>query len=121
MDKAEIPCQVLVGVLCIRKPGLKDTNFQVLKLKFELLTYLASNAKFSKRSAHICTAEAVDKIGDVKNGSAAAEALTAMTEATSLGYLSEKVVNYAFEQKNPKNQAESLNWLAQAIKDFGFQ
>lgn len=26
----------------------------------------------------------------------------------------------AFGQKNPKNQAEALNWLSAAIKDFGF-
>lgn len=27
----------------------------------------------------------------------------------------------AFEQKNPKNQSESLNWLTSAIKDFGLK
>lgn len=27
----------------------------------------------------------------------------------------------AFEQKNPKNQSETLNWLAQAIKEFGLK
>lgn len=26
----------------------------------------------------------------------------------------------AFGQKNPKNQAEALNWLCGAIKEFGF-
>jgi len=26
----------------------------------------------------------------------------------------------AFAQKNPKNQAETLNWLANAMKEFGF-
>lgn len=26
----------------------------------------------------------------------------------------------AFAQKNPKNQAEALNWLANAMKEFGF-
>lgn len=25
-----------------------------------------------------------------------------------------------FAQKNPKNQAETLNWLANAMKEFGF-
>ena len=32
-----------------------------------------------------------------------------------------QVVQFAFEQKNPKNQSESLNWLATAIKQFGFK
>ncbi|XP_026057616.1 cytoskeleton-associated protein 5-like [Carassius auratus] len=30
------------------------------------------------------------------------------------------VVSMAFTQKNPKNQAETLNWLANAMKEFGF-
>ncbi|KAF7644640.1 hypothetical protein LDENG_00218580, partial [Lucifuga dentata] len=30
------------------------------------------------------------------------------------------VVSAAFAQKNPKNQAEALSWLADAIKEFGF-
>jgi cytoskeleton-associated protein 5 len=32
-----------------------------------------------------------------------------------------QVTNFAFEQKNPKNQAEALNWLAGAIRDFGLK
>lgn len=31
-----------------------------------------------------------------------------------------QVVSVAFGQKNPKNQAEALNWLCGAIKEFGF-
>lgn len=31
-----------------------------------------------------------------------------------------QVVSMAFGQKNPKNQAEALNWLCGAIKEFGF-
>ncbi|XP_014669251.1 PREDICTED: cytoskeleton-associated protein 5-like [Priapulus caudatus] len=114
-------CQVCVGVLCVRKPGLRDSNFQVEKLKLELLALLAASGRFSRRSVDLALHDAVDRVGDGKSGAAAGTALTAMAEATSLGYLAENVVGYAFTQKNPKNQAESLNWLAQAIKEFGFQ
>lgn len=31
-----------------------------------------------------------------------------------------QVVSMVFAQKNPKNQAETLNWLANAMKEFGF-
>lgn len=31
-----------------------------------------------------------------------------------------QVVSLVFAQKNPKNQAEALNWLANAMKEFGF-
>lgn len=37
-----------------------------------------------------------------------------------IGYIFLQVVSLAFAQKNPKNQAESLNWLANAMKEFGF-
>lgn len=35
-------------------------------------------------------------------------------------FLNSQVVSMAFAQKNPKNQAETLNWLANAMKEFGF-
>uniref|UniRef100_A0A2K5E3D4 Cytoskeleton-associated protein 5 n=1 Tax=Aotus nancymaae TaxID=37293 RepID=A0A2K5E3D4_AOTNA len=31
-----------------------------------------------------------------------------------------QVMSMAFSQKNPKNQSETLNWLSNAIKEFGF-
>lgn len=31
-----------------------------------------------------------------------------------------QVVSLAFAQKNPKNQAEVLSWLANAMREFGF-
>lgn len=34
--------------------------------------------------------------------------------------VSRQVVSLAFAQKNPKNQAETLTWLANAMKEFGF-
>lgn len=36
------------------------------------------------------------------------------------GRVSAQVVSLAFAQKNPKNQAETLTWLANAMKEFGF-
>lgn len=32
-----------------------------------------------------------------------------------------KVISIAFEQKSPKVQAEALNWVGAAIKEFGMQ
>lgn len=118
--KDEIPCQVCIRTIT-KKPGLKETNFQVMKLKVELVSHLAQNSNFSKRSASFCLTELVDKVGDVKNGAAVQEALSCISEACGLEYASQQVVQTAFEQKNPKNQAEALNWLANAVKEFGFK
>lgn len=120
MGKEEIPCQVFVRVLK-KKPGLKETNFQVLKLKLDLLSHLAKNAKFSRQSAEFVLGEIIDKVGDVKNGAVAQETLSCMSEACSLEFISDQAMSLAFEQKNPKNQSETLNWLAGAIKEFGLK
>ncbi|KAJ3596332.1 hypothetical protein NHX12_002741 [Muraenolepis orangiensis] len=90
MDKAEMPCQALVRMLA-KKPGWKETNFQVMQMKLRVVAIIAQRGQFSKTSASVV-----------------------------LECLVDKVVSLAFAQKNPKNQAESLNWLANAMKEFGF-
>lgn len=42
MDKGDAQTQVLIRTLH-KKPGLKDTNFQVLKAKLEAVKYIAEN------------------------------------------------------------------------------
>lgn len=53
MDKAELPAQVLVRAVC-KKPGLKDGNFQVLKVKLDVVKIIAESPKFSRTSANVC-------------------------------------------------------------------
>ncbi|GAB1602380.1 cytoskeleton-associated protein 5-like isoform X1 [Argonauta hians] len=120
LAKEEIPTQVFVRVIC-KKPGLKDSNFQVMKLKIELIGILAQKANFSKCSAGFCLENMVEKIGDVKTGNSCKEALSYIAEAISLDFVCQEVISCAFVQKNPKNQAEALNWLSQSIKDFGMK
>lgn len=105
--------------LC-KKPGLKDNNFQVTKLKLEAVKFLAEKSDFSKRSAEYVINDVVDKLSDAKNGSITTEALTAIAEATSLDFVANQVTDFAMGQKNPKVQAEALVWLSNAIKEFGF-
>ncbi|XP_056106843.1 cytoskeleton-associated protein 5 isoform X4 [Rhinichthys klamathensis goyatoka] len=119
MDKSEMPCQALVRMLA-KKPGWKETNFQVMQMKLHIVGLIAQKGLFSKTSALVVLDGLVDKVGDVKCGSNAKEALTAIGEACSLPWIAEQVVSLAFAQKNPKNQAETLNWLANAMKEFGF-
>ncbi|XP_043561394.1 cytoskeleton-associated protein 5 isoform X1 [Chiloscyllium plagiosum] len=118
-DKKELPCQALVRMLA-KKPGWKETNFQVMQMKLHIVALIAQKGNFSRTSAEVVLDGLVDKAGDVKCGIKAKEALTAIAEACSLPWTAEQVVAMAFAQKNPKNQAEILNWLATAIKEFGF-
>ncbi|KAG7467929.1 hypothetical protein MATL_G00137420 [Megalops atlanticus] len=119
MDRSEMPCQALVRMLA-KKPGWKETNFQVMQMKLHIVGLIAQKGSFSKTSAFVVLDGLVDKVGDVKCGGKAKEALTAIGEACSLPWTAEQVVSMAFAQKNPKNQAEALNWLATAMKEFGF-
>ncbi|KAG5839923.1 hypothetical protein ANANG_G00210390 [Anguilla anguilla] len=119
MEKSEMPCQALVRMLA-KKPGWKETNFQVMQMKLHIVGLVAQKGSFSKTSAGVVLDGLVDKVGDVKCGLKAKEALTAIGEACSLPWTAEQVVSMVFAQKNPKNQAETLNWLANAMKEFGF-
>lgn len=63
----------------------------MLKLKLELLSHLAQNAKFSCQSADFVLADLIDKVGDVKNGAVAQETLSCISEACTLEFVSEQV------------------------------
>lgn len=46
LETSSIPTQALVKVIN-RKPGLKDTNFQVLNARLDVVKYLAENCSFT--------------------------------------------------------------------------
>ncbi|XP_037087768.1 LOW QUALITY PROTEIN: protein mini spindles-like [Pollicipes pollicipes] len=117
--RSDLPTQALLRVMS-RKPGLKDNNFQVLKLKFNVVLQLAENTKFTRRSADVCLSDLVDKLGDAKTGGGAAAALSAVAEALSLETVTSELLQLAFAQKSPKVQESALSWLAQNIREFGF-
>ncbi|KAM4617287.1 cytoskeleton-associated protein 5 isoform 1-T3 [Discoglossus pictus] len=119
LERNDIPCQALVRMLA-KKPGFKETNFQVMQMKLHIVALVAQKGNFSKTSANIVLDGLVDKVGDVKCGGNAKEALSAIAEACTLPWTAEQVVSLTFAQKNPKNQSETLNWLSGAIKEFGF-
>ncbi|KAK3562246.1 hypothetical protein QTP86_032583 [Hemibagrus guttatus] len=120
MDGKEMPCQALLRMLA-KKPGWKETNFQVMQLKLQVVSAVAQRGSFFSRTSALAVLEAVvDKAGDVKCGARARETLSAIAEGCTLPWTAEQVVSLAFGQKNPKNQAEALNWLSGAIKEFGF-
>ncbi|XP_030764641.1 protein mini spindles isoform X1 [Sitophilus oryzae] len=118
MEAKSVPTQAVVKIL-MRKPGLKDTNFQVLKVKLDIIKYLAENSVVSTTTVDCCINDISEKFGDAKNGNIVIETVTAMAEATSLGHVSLAVLDFAFGQKSPKVQQEVLAWLSVALKEFG--
>lgn len=62
----------------------------------------------------------VEKLSDTKCSQAAAEALTALSEATTLDYVACGALEYALDkQKSPRVQTEIFAWLSNALKEFG--
>ncbi|XP_055907668.1 protein mini spindles isoform X2 [Eupeodes corollae] len=113
--------QIIVRTISGRKPGLKEMNFQVLKIKLDIIRMCAETFPFTTITAETVINEVTEKLADVKNGSVAAQVLTAFAEATKLEIIVSKVLTFAFEQKSPKVQSEALNWVNQSIQEFGFQ
>ncbi|XP_020296342.1 protein mini spindles isoform X2 [Pseudomyrmex gracilis] len=118
MDTAEVSVQVIVRILA-KKPGFKDTNFQVLKLRIEIVKYLAENYPFTSTVAEYCLIDIAEKLADAKNSSIAIETLLAIAETTSFEYVADEIVTFAFNQKNPKVQQEVLVWLCRGLTEFG--
>lgn len=113
--------QVLIRTISGRKPGLKEINFQVLKIKLEIIKAITERFPFTQTAADFVISEITEKLADTKNSAVASSVLTAIAEATRLETVVIKVVTYAFEQKSPKVQSEALLWVSAAIKEFGFQ
>lgn len=84
---------------------MRKTFFQVLKLRIELVTLLAKNAKFTKVSAECVLSDLVDKIGDVKQGKSVQECLSCIAEATSLEFICKEVQTFT-----DKNNHEDYVW-----------
>ncbi|XP_029680774.1 protein mini spindles isoform X4 [Formica exsecta] len=118
MDSTEVSAQVFVRTLA-KKPGFKDTNFQVLKLRIEIVKYLAENHPFTATVAEYCLMDIAEKLADAKNSSIAIETLLAIAEAISFEYVVDEIVAFAFNQKNPKVQQETLLWLCRGLTEFG--
>ncbi|XP_029345564.1 protein mini spindles isoform X2 [Acyrthosiphon pisum] len=119
IESSTVSSQVLIKLL-IKKPGIKDNNVQIQKLKLKCLKKVIE--KFSITSNMECCIQDISSLlGDTKNGNLASELLTTFADATRLDLISNVVLKYAFSvQKNPKVQIDALNWLSGAILEFGF-
>lgn len=119
LDLQNVPTQAFIRVLN-KKPGLKDTNFQVLKARLDAVKYLAMNCPFTKTCGDCIINDVTEKLGDPKNGALAGDVLSAIADATSLSYVSLLVIENACAHKSPKVTQEALLWLSTAMKEFGF-
>ncbi|XP_026736168.1 protein mini spindles isoform X2 [Trichoplusia ni] len=120
LSSGDATSQVLYRTLN-KKPGLKDTNVQVLKARLEACKYITENFPVSTTSADFVIQDIVTKLGESSCSAICAECLTCLAEACGLEHVLNEALTYAMDsQKNPKVQSEVFIWMSNAIKEFGF-
>ena len=62
-----------------------------MKVRVDLICYLAKNGVFTNTTADFVLSDLVDKVADVKNGAGCQEAFSCIAEATSLEFVSSQV------------------------------
>ncbi|RUS19776.1 armadillo-type protein [Endogone sp. FLAS-F59071] len=128
-DINDIEAEIVVRMLG-KKPGWKDSNFQVLAKVFAVCQLLASECPtFSNSSAalaipgdfSLCSPckGCVEKLGDLKLKKAAGDCLTAFVEKTSLQFVFSQSYEPWKKQKAPKALADSLTWIHATLMEFG--
>lgn len=105
-----------------KRPGWKDSNFQVMTKSFNILQLLAERTpSFSKACVALSITPLTDKLGDIKMKKPAAETLMAYAEKTSLQFVLSSAYDPMSKQKAPKVQADALLWIHQAVTEFGIE
>lgn len=136
--------ELIVRVLS-KKPGWKESNFQVYGKMASAFQYLASqSASWSRACSALTIGPMSDKLGDIKLKKPVGEALTAYAEKFSLQFVLNQGMQLAYcctpsncnvssrkssfpaydpmtKQKAPKAQADSLLWVEQSLREFGIQ
>ncbi|KAJ2819801.1 hypothetical protein IWW50_005327, partial [Coemansia erecta] len=106
-----------------RKPGWKESNFQVTARAFQLIAWMAGEEEleFNTGAAALSIPALVDKLGDIKLKGPAGDALVAIAERFSLQFVAGLALEPIRAQKSPKVVADCLAWLNTQLLEFGVQ
>ncbi|GAA5944540.1 Stu2p [Sporobolomyces koalae] len=119
-EGSECESEVVVRWLVGRKPGPKESNFQVSGKMFGLFQQLAQgSSSWSKACAAVAIPICCDKLGDIKLKKPAGDAIVSFAERSSLGFVLSQAYDPMSKQKAPKTLQESYVFVEQALRDFG--
>ncbi|KAF0542990.1 ARM repeat-containing protein [Gigaspora margarita] len=119
MDPSNIEAELVVRFLA-KKPGWKESNFQVLIKAFNIMELICSKTQsFGKPAAALAIPVLLEKLGDIKLKKSAGETLTAFAEKISLQFVLGQSYDPLRKAKSPKVLADSLTWFHSAIMEFG--
>ncbi|KAI8350708.1 armadillo-type protein [Mortierella sp. GBAus27b] len=115
----EFEAELITRVLA-KKPGWKESNFQVTTKMYGIFQLQAQKlSSFSKGCAALTIPAMIDKMGDVKLKKAAGDCLTTYAESLSLQFVLSQSYDPLKKLKAPKALADSLQWINQQLEDFG--
>ncbi|EFP78682.1 uncharacterized protein PGTG_04638 [Puccinia graminis f. sp. tritici CRL 75-36-700-3] len=115
----EIEAEVVVRYLN-KKPGPKESNFQVWQRVFSVINLLAEQCpSFTKACMALTIPSCFEKYGDGKIKEAAGNALITFAEKSSLGFVLSQAFDSISKQKAVKIQAESFLFIDSALIEFG--
>ncbi|KAG0348125.1 Microtubule-associated protein, microtubule dynamics during spindle orientation [Podila humilis] len=118
-SNAHFEAELIARVLS-KKPGWKESNFQVTSKLYAVLQLQAQKLPtFSKACAALTIPAMIDKMGDIKLKKAAGDCLTTYAEASSLQFVLSQSYDPLKKLKAPKALADSLLWINQQLEDFG--
>lgn len=112
--------QCIIKLVC-QKPGLKETNIQVLRTKLEIIKTVSSRFGISQITAEQVVPEIADRMGDTKSVVEVGQALTVIAEHLGLETTVIKVLSFAMDKKSPKIQSEALTWACTAVGQYSLQ
>ncbi len=103
-----------------RKPGWKESNFQILQAMYQIIESLAQQASdFNYSVASLVIGPLAEKLGDMKLKKAAGSCLSSVAEATSLQTVLSLVCPTLSQLKNPKAITDGLLWVESTLQEFG--
>ncbi|KAJ1918219.1 hypothetical protein IWQ60_007555 [Tieghemiomyces parasiticus] len=115
----DVDAEVVVRQM-LKKPGVKEVNFQVAGQVYQLLQFLAQDVpSFGRPAAALAIPLVAEKLGDLKLKKPAAETLELFAESLSLGFVLSQAYGTIAKQKAPKVLAETMTWIGSAAKEFG--
>ncbi|EGC31921.1 hypothetical protein DICPUDRAFT_156163 [Dictyostelium purpureum] len=102
------------------KPGWKEGTFQVLLNVFSIIIQLTKlDSSFNQKAASLYLAVTIEKLSDVKLKDISTELLFSTAEAVSPQVVYTDIFSYTSNHKNPKVINDALNWIQQALDEFG--
>ncbi|GAA5904142.1 Stu2p [Sporobolomyces salmoneus] len=120
VEGRETESEIVVRWLVGKKPGPKESNFQVSGKMFGLFQQLAEDSStWTKACAAVAIPLCCDKLGDIKLKKPAGDAMISFAEKSSLGFILGQAYESMSKQKAPKTLQESYVFVEQALRDFG--